>query len=81
MHLVWISYSLCQGFSAITTPNMVAVEIGFQNSLIKIKCSGPNQINTKCMNDTGACMQPHTSLFIKRNSFLFGEHSILTGLA
>ena len=54
MHLVGISYLLCQEFSAIITPHMVAIEIGFQNSLIKTKCSGPNQINTKCLNNTAA---------------------------
>lgn len=62
MHLVGISYLLCQGFSAIITPNMVAIEIGFQNSLIKIKCSRPNQMNTKCLNDTVAA--PDFSLIL-----------------
>lgn len=76
MYLVGISYLLCQGFSAIITPNMVAIEISFQNSLSKIK---------KCMNDTVAA--PHFSLILLKgiHSFspwiLFGEHSIFTGLA
>lgn len=63
MHLVGISYSLCQEFSAINTPNIVAIEIGFQNSWIKIKCSRPNQnTNTKCLTDTVAA--PHFSLIL-----------------
>lgn len=41
---------------------MVAIEIGFQNSLIKIKCSRPNQMNTKCLNDMVAA--PHFSLIL-----------------